>query len=29
MVNKLPKDWQKVVNQYNELAGKDNKEEDK
>ena len=29
MVNKLPKDWQKVVNQYNEITGKDNKEEDK
>lgn len=28
MVNKLPKDWQKVVNQYNEITGKDNKEED-
>ena len=29
MVDKLPKDWQKVVNQYNEITGKDNKEEDK
>ena len=29
MVNKLPKDWQNVVNQYNEITGKDNKEEDK
>ena len=28
MINKLPKDWQKVVNQYNEITGKDNKEED-
>ena len=29
MVNKLPKDWQKIVNKYNEITGKDNKEEDK
>ena len=29
MVDKLPKDWQKVVNQYNEITGKDNKKEDK
>ena len=28
MVNKLPKDWQNIVNQYNEITGKDNKEED-
>ena len=28
MINKLPKEWQNVVNQYNEITGKDNKEED-
>lgn len=28
MVNKLPKEWQKVVNEYNEIVGKTTIEED-
>lgn len=28
MINKLPKEWQSVVSQYNAITGKDNKKED-